>query len=1070
MTAKLTDSPRAARPSEQDSLVLALAMQSSNMGAWERDLAAETVWWSPELEAIFGLEEGEFGGTHESFVELIHVDDRDLAFDAVQDAMESGRSFQYEFRFYHRDGSIRWMEGRGQAIYANDGTPLRLYGVGIDITSRKLAEEKARLLTELGDAVQPLTDPAEIMAVSARLLGDFLGVDRCAYAEVEDESVFVITGDYTRGVPSIVGTWPVAAFGSECRRSMLANEPYVVEDAESDPRITQEDLAAYHATNIRSVICLPLHKNGRLTAAMAVHNQTAHRWTPNEVDIVKLVVNRCWESLERTRAARQIRLSDERFRLALSSGAVTVYEQDTDLRYLWLYPQVYGDGTIGKTDLELTTPEYGEKLTALKMSVMESRKPLRTEVSAKVGGKELWFDLLVEPRFSPSGELTGVGGTALNITDQKAAQLEVIAAAERLSLAFAAADLGEWTWNAATDEVVLSTRAAEIFGLPDGRPIRWKDLQQLLVPGDRESAAAAVERSVETGERYSTEYRIRRPNGDSAYVSAVGRPSTISDGLTVGMYGIVQDITVRKKLEAELRDSEARFRGLMEQAPMSIQIYDASGRHIQVNRAWEELWGLRFEDIPEYNVLADPQLEEKGVAPILRRVFAGETAELPLIKYDPEETIPGGSGNAEPSRWVAAIAYPLKDEEGTVREVALVHQDVTQQKAAEEQLTFQKTVLESLTESVLDGILIVSPNGEMLHHNQRFVDIWNFPENILESRSDADALAWAASRTTDPEAFLQRVQEVYQAPNDQEREEVQMLDGRVFERYGAPVFYGETRLGWVWTFRDITDRKMVEQALEMRVAERTHDLAKANEMLIAEMEERARSEEERIDLLKRIFTIQEAERGRIARDIHDQLGQRVTALRIKTALMRSRCGDDPELAQQADALEEIAVQLDHEVSFVAWELRPSILDDLSFADALNNFVTEWSRHSGIKAEFHVSGAADLAVGRDVETNMYRIVQEALNNAAKHSKATQVHVLLERRSADMMLIVEDNGVGIGVTGDNRREGLKGLGLKGMRERASLVGGTLEIESSATGTSLFIRIPFSPTDDERRPALV
>jgi signal transduction histidine kinase len=240
-------------------------------------------------------------------------------------------------------------------------------------------------------------------------------------------------------------------------------------------------------------------------------------------------------------------------------------------------------------------------------------------------------------------------------------------------------------------------------------------------------------------------------------------------------------------------------------------------------------------------------------------------------------------------------------------------------------------------------------------------------------------------------------------------------------------------------------------------------------MLVSEMEERARSEQERLDLLKQIFTIQEAERGRIARDIHDQLGQRVTALRFKTAIMKEACGDDEQLARQADELQEIALQLDHEVSFVAWELRPSILDDLSFAEALENFVTEWSRHSGIAAEFHVTGPSELTIGRDVETNMYRIVQEALNNAAKHSKATQVNVLLERRLQGLTLIVEDNGVGIG-HGRPGREGLKGLGLRGMRERASLVGGTLEIESSKTGTSLFIRIRLSPSDDERKPELV
>jgi PAS domain S-box-containing protein len=673
-----------------------------------------------------------------------------------------------------------------------------------------------------------------------------------------------------------------------------------------------------------------------------VHRQTVHKWTDNELEIVKLVVNRCWESLERTRAARKILESDERFRLALSSGAVTVYEQDTKLRYLWIYPQIYGDATIGRTDLELSPGRSGEELTALKKQVMETREPLRKEIWANVGGETIWFDLLVEPRFVGDGELSGVGGTALNITE-------------------------------------------------------------------------------------------------------------------------------KKKLEADLLESEARFRGLMEQAPLSIQLYDSMGRHIRVNRAWEELWGLKFEDIPEYNVLEDPQLEEKGVAAVLRRVFAGEAAELPLIEYDPEETIPGKSANRQPSRWVSAIAYPLKGPDGTVQEVALVHQDVTKQKSAERELTFQKTVLESVTETVLDGILIVSTDGTMIHCNQRFLEIWDFPQEVMASRSDAAAHEWAAQQTIDPQGFLGRVTEAYDL-RTQTREEIEMRDGRTFERFGAPVYSGDARLGWVWTFRDVTDRKMVEHALENRVAARTQELAKANEMLLVEMEERARSEKERLDLLKQIYTIQEAERGRIARDIHDQLGQRVTALRFKTALIKTAVASDEKLAMQADELQDIARQLDHEVSFVAWELRPSILDDLTFAEALKNFVTEWSLHSGIAAEFHMTGALEIGIGRDVETNLYRIVQEALNNAAKHSRATGVNVLLESRLDLVTLIVEDNGVGISGKPSGNVEGLKGLGLRGMRERASLVGGTVEIESSSVGTSLFIRIPLSSSDIERKPVLV
>ena len=132
---------------------------------------------------------------------------------------------------------------------------------------------------------------------------------------------------------------------------------------------------------------------------------------------------------------------------------------------------------------------------------------------------------------------------------------------------------------------------------------------------------------------------------------------------------------------------------------------------------------------------------------------------------------------------------------------------------ARERLIEQKTLLEALTESVVDGILIVSPEGRMIHQNQTFIDIWNFPPEVLERRSDAAALEWAAGQTADPAGFLARVASVYERPDAEVRDELVMNDGRVYERCGAPIHDGRKRLGWVWTFRDITERKRAERAL-----------------------------------------------------------------------------------------------------------------------------------------------------------------------------------------------------------------------------------------------------------------
>jgi PAS domain S-box-containing protein len=128
----------------ENQMMLALAMQSSRMGAWERDVATDIVIWSDELEEIFGFEKGGFEQNLEAYNNLIFDDDRERVRVEVEQAVTEHRDYSIEFRFYHADGSIRWMEGRGQAVYSEKGEPVRLYGIGIDITDRKMAEEKLR--------------------------------------------------------------------------------------------------------------------------------------------------------------------------------------------------------------------------------------------------------------------------------------------------------------------------------------------------------------------------------------------------------------------------------------------------------------------------------------------------------------------------------------------------------------------------------------------------------------------------------------------------------------------------------------------------------------------------------------------------------------------------------------------------------------------------------------------------------------------------------------------------------------------------------------------------------------
>jgi signal transduction histidine kinase len=247
------------------------------------------------------------------------------------------------------------------------------------------------------------------------------------------------------------------------------------------------------------------------------------------------------------------------------------------------------------------------------------------------------------------------------------------------------------------------------------------------------------------------------------------------------------------------------------------------------------------------------------------------------------------------------------------------------------------------------------------------------------------------------------------------------------------------------------------------VEERTAELARANDALKAEMLERQQAERARADLLGRLVFAQEDERRRIGREMHDRFGEHLTALGHRLAGLRGVCADQPHALTQIDALEEIAAHLDRDVDALVWELRPTALDDLGLPAALAHHVRTWSTHCGVSAELHTAGLTGARVASAVETTLYRITQEALTNVAKHSSATHVDILLERRPDHVSLIVEDNGVGF-VTGE-AQEPARGAGLSGMRERAALIGATLQVESSpGRGTTILVRTPVAKEDLE------
>jgi two-component system CheB/CheR fusion protein len=293
--------------------------------------------------------------------------------------------------------------------------------------------------------------------------------------------------------------------------------------------------------------------------------------------------------------------------------------------------------------------------------------------------------------------------------------------------------------------------------------------------------------------------------------------------------------------------------------------------------------------------------------------------------------------------------------------------------------------------------------------------------------------------------------------------QVRTVDQKTFVMRIAPYRTLQNKIeGLVLTLVDITELTQVRtdlleasHALVSRNKEHTRDLEVANEALRDEVKVRKRGEEARIQLLGQLVSAQEDERHRFARDLHDQLGQQLTALKMKLESLKIQAANRVQLSGAIDDLQGIVKQLDLDVEFLAWQLRPLALDDLGLPAALSNYVKQWSEHFGIPAEFH-SGELSRRFKPKIETNLYRIAQEALNNCAKHSNCSRADVLLECRGENLVLIVEDDGIGFNPPAGH--EGDRHWGLIGMRERSALLEGTIEIESTrGAGTTIYVRVP-------------
>ncbi|HET9830865.1 MAG TPA: PAS domain-containing protein [Vicinamibacterales bacterium] len=565
--------------------------------------------------------------------------------------------------------------------------------------------------------------------------------------------------------------------------------------------------------------------------------------------------------------------------------------------------------------------------------------------------------------------------------------------------------------------IFVNPAAVHLFGVASGDQILGTSVVDLFAAEHRDAVTNAIERSLRGERKVRADARIVAAGVTrdvEVDVTVVGEPP---DSVAL----IVREVTERRRAELALRTNEERLRLAFAGAQEGVWDWDLETGAVVYSDQWKRMLGYRDDEIEPHVRAWERLLHPDDRAAAESLIDAVTRDKRP---YEGEFRLLHKNGH-----YITVLTRGLpvrRDPDGSVIRIVGTHLDITERKRTESALRESEERLTLAFVGAQEGIWDWNLETNAVVYSSRWKQMLGYSDEEIEPHVSAwERLVHpddreAADRASESVARGQPTYEAEFRLRHKDGHYVHVLS-RGFPVRAEP---GGPVVRIVGTHFDLTDR-------QKREAERV-----------------------RTELLTHLVFAQEDERRRIARDMHDQLGEHLTALALRIGRLKQLCVDSTHLAPEVDDLEAIALSLDQDVDRLAWELRPTALDDLGLRAALTNYVQNWSNRTSIPAQLHTSGLLDERLAPDVETTLYRIAQEALNNAAKYSRAGHVEVILERRHDSVLLVVEDDGIGFEADGTVQGHG---FGLVGMRERAALIGANVEIESApGQGTTVLVRI--------------
>lgn len=538
---------------------------------------------------------------------------------------------------------------------------------------------------QLAEAIRALEDPTDIMATAAAQVGHELCVARVGYAELDpDGEHFVVEREWSvNDSPSQAGRYRLEDFGRELASRLRAGIVVRVNDAMTDS-VAQPSSQMHIDLRARASVSVPLIRRGQLCATLYVNQPTARSWTDEEVEYLLEAANRTWAALERARAERALRESEERLQTLTNLVPAFVWfaEPDGELQYLnrrWYEytgqkpAEALPDGwssTLHPDDVENTAREWAEARALGVTYENECRYRCKD-------GRYRWHVARAEPLRSSDGKISGWFGTSLDIHDRKLAEAALRSSEEQFRLLADSSPALIWVTDERAQVVFANRRYEEIFGRP-AEDIEGEGWRRIVHPDDVETFNERFLAALAARTRFVGEVRVIDIHGETMWLHCEGVPRFGPDGAFTGYVGANLDITDLKRTEARLRESEARLRLAVDAGRMAIYDHDFTTDELRHSPELNRLLGF-----PADQQLTMSDIRARYAPGEMQRLSALRDAALERGEGFPEVELQMSNLHGRPL-WFLLRAETRLDDRGSAVSSTGVLLDITERKRAEE--------------------------------------------------------------------------------------------------------------------------------------------------------------------------------------------------------------------------------------------------------------------------------------------------------------------------------------------------------------------------------------------------